>query len=57
MSKFQDWLLDNRVKYMSYRSVSKIDTRRMSSVNGKKDYQRQMKQFKNIDGETEGVYL
>lgn len=57
MSKFPGLVARQPRKNMSYRSVSKIDTRRMSSVNGKKDYQRQMKQFKNIDGEIEGISL
>lgn len=44
-------------KNMRYRMFSKVDSRQMSSVNGKRSYRRKMKQIKDIDGEIDGITL
>ena len=44
-------------KNMRYRSFSKVDSQKLSSVNGKRSYRRKMKQMKDIDGEIEGITL
>ena len=44
-------------KNMRYRMFSKVDSRQMSSVNGKRSYRRKMKQIKDIDGEIDGISL